>query len=244
MNIFTFIKHNRRSKESGEDQNWQILDYLSTLDSNKTYNLLEVGSGFCLLPKMVKKLYPNIAITCIEKNPKLAQIARDEGFAVINEDVLSVDTLTEYDIVNCSHLIEHFDYPAVTYLLDKLVAWTKNNGILIIVTPLMSETFYNDIDHVRPYPPAAIMNYFRYEQQQKQSSAGDLHIEKLWYRTGPRQLPQLTTHSFIWPFPITHKLYTKVIKRLLNSLFAYSWYNLRWPASRPDTYVMITRVQK
>lgn len=244
LGLRAYIQKNRRSETAVEDQNWQIVDYLLSLDAGKKYSLLEVGSGFCTLPKMIKEKCPNISITCIEKNPHLAQVARDEGFAVINEDVLSANTLTEYDIVNCSHLIEHFGYPAVTQLLDKLVSWTKNRGILIIVTPLMSEIFYNDIDHVRPYPPTAIMNYFRYEQQQKKSLVGDLQVEKLWYRRGPRQLPDLTTHSFLWPLPIIHKLYTKVFKRLLNRLFVRSWYNLRWPATYPDAYVMISRVKK
>jgi SAM-dependent methyltransferase len=64
-----------------------------------------------------------------------------------------------FDGVHCSHLIEHFA-PADAYrLLSEMGRVLQVGGVLVLCSPLMWSGFYDDLSHVRPYPPRAVMRY-------------------------------------------------------------------------------------
>ncbi|HCL00649.1 MAG TPA: hypothetical protein DHW42_11170 [Candidatus Marinimicrobia bacterium] len=64
-----------------------------------------------------------------------------------------------FDMIHCSHVIEHL-YPNELYnLLKEINRCLKNNGLLIISTPTYWRGFYDDLSHVRPYNPTVIIRY-------------------------------------------------------------------------------------
>ena len=235
------IKRNLQNSTKEDNQDMPVIDFLNSLDPTKEYDFLEIGSGMCRFTKKLKLLYPNIHITCIEINPKLAAIAKEEGFTTYNSNILETTINKQFDIVHCSHVIEHFPYPQVTQLLDKIVEWTKPNGHFIIITPLMWEGFYVDIDHVRPYLPNSIMNYFSYEMQQKKSEA-KIKVVTLWYRTMPKQLKPITPQKMIYAIKPIRKILNRYIISCLNRIYDYLWKRYRCPASTPTGYVMINQL--
>jgi SAM-dependent methyltransferase len=229
------IKQNIISRDFRDNEDGPVLDFLDSLDADKSYSLLEVGSGVCRFIDKIRPLYPNIKITCLEINPDLAEMAKDKNFEVFNENFLQNTLTTEsYDIVHCSHVIEHFAYPEVTYVLEELLRLTKKNCYCIIRSPLMWNLFYCDIDHVRPYPPEAIQRYFEDKQQQKKGS-NIISTERIWYRTNPiRYIPNKEYGYLLRSLLV-------VLTVLVNKIFGILWIMFRFPASKPNGYVMIIK---
>ena len=126
-----------------------------------------------------------------------------------------------FDIMHCSHVIEHFGYPAITQALDELFRVAKINGYVIIRSPFMHPGFYNDIDHVRPYPPKTIMQYFNHKQQQK-TSAQKIKIISEFHRPEPYEI----NSNF------------KIITRV-NYLLKLIWSKFGWPRGISSGYAAI-----
>lgn len=234
------IKRNLENSSPRDNEDLPVLDYINEINHGQNLSMLEVGSGECRFVKKIAKLYPNIKITCIEINPSLAKIAVDCGFEVLNEDILNVNVTREYDIVHCSHVIEHFGYPQITQLLDFLVNSTKLNMCFVVRSPLMHKDFYIDIDHVRPYPPEAIQNYFWLKQQQKQSSA-NISVKKIWYRTTPKIRGGLQIGDSLHALRHFRGMFNRIIK-FIDNINIKLWNRFRTPSSKPNGYVMIIKV--
>ena len=232
-------KRNLINFELRDNEDLPILDFLNTLDKNKPYTFLEVGSGLCRFVDKIRVIYPNLEIVCFEINPDLSQLAYSKGYSIINEDILknSLES-NHYDIVHCSHVIEHFKYPEIIFVIDELLRVTKLGAYCIIRTPLMSYSFYFDIDHVRPYPPEAIINYLNNDQQQRKGK-NKVEIEKIWYRTEAKQFYHLYKSSFFFVLPFKY-FFNKRID-WINSKFIESWNKYRFPATKPNGYVMVVK---
>ena len=96
----------------------------------------------------------------IDNNSRAVAFCKDRGYNVIKGDALDLPYEDEsFEGVHCSHLIEHL-YPEDAWkLIKELTRILKPKGILCLRAPLMSRHFYNDISHIRPYPPQALMEY-------------------------------------------------------------------------------------
>jgi ubiquinone/menaquinone biosynthesis C-methylase UbiE len=235
------IKINLANCECYDNEDLSVFAFLNELDKERKYKMLEVGSGLCRFVDKVNKQYSNIDITCFEINENLAKIARSKGFQVINENILKNSLLSEeYDIVHCSHVIEHFKYPEIVFVIDELLRVIKKDGFCIIRTPLLWEEFYDDIDHVRIYPPRAIINYFNHQQQQKQGN-NKVQIMSIWYRTSPKRYQPITTSSLMYAFPFIRYFWNRYLLPKINNGFKCFWNRYRFPATKPNGYVMILK---
>ena len=238
MNIIQ-IQRNLSTSELRDNEDSSIIELFERLDRQKKYTLLEVGSGLCRFVKKIKKLFPNITITCVEINKDLAIIAAEEGCNVYNINFLKNNIETNsFDIVHCSHMIEHFGYPEIRLVLDELFRITKRDGFLIIRSPLMWEHFYDDLDHVRPYPPESIINYL-YNPQQQAVSKSALNVVRIWYRTQPKVHSRIDYSNWLYCIRPIRLFYNKHILILRNKHLEKMWKKYRWPASKPNGYVLI-----
>lgn len=233
------ITRNLQNCSEYDNEDLVVLDYLNQL-KHQTVNLLEVGSGLCRFTKKISKLYKNININCIEINKDLAKVAQDEGFNVYNKNFLTNDFGAErYDVVHCAHVIEHFAYPEIIQVIDRLLNLTKTGGYLIIRSPLHWENFYYDIDHVRPYPPESILTYL-YNRQQQVVGRNEVEVLNIWYRTTPRTLQHINKENYLYPIKPYRNIANKLIRRW-NHIMKKLWNKYRWPASKPNGYVMILK---
>lgn len=233
------IEENISNKSFRDNEDIPVINYLDSLDKNTEFTMLEVGSGECRFVKKIINKYPNIKITCIEINPQLANIGASLGLTVINENILNLTASSQYDIVHCSHVIEHFSYPDITKVLEFLVSSVSKQGRLIIRSPLMWEHFYDDLDHVRPYPPESIYAYFHATQQQKRGDA-KISIDNVWYRTQARHLSSIDKRNNIYCISFLRKPINRIINSI-NKQYQRLWDKYRWPASDPTGYVAIIR---
>lgn len=64
-----------------------------------------------------------------------------------------------FDIIHCSHVIEHLEPEVLYKTILEIDRCLKKNGKIIISTPLYWEGFYDDLSHVKPYNPNVFLNY-------------------------------------------------------------------------------------
>lgn len=200
-----------------------VLKHLKTLPTNSTY--LEVGSGLGRFVNLVKDKF-DFSLQAIEINKDLADLTTNKGISTINSNFLD-NTFKDdqFDVVHCSHVIEHVAFPDITFFLDELLRITKNNGYVILRSPLPTNDFLTNIDHIRPYPPKAILNYFSNSQQQKVGSYQITPI-KIKIRHKPISIGDFSCNSFI---------------RIINLLFKLLWACFRFPFGKADGYVLILK---
>ena len=144
---------------------------INFLDQIKTEGkkLLEVGSGRGRFVSKINIKYPELKIECLDINLQMVKKTRKLGFKTYHSDFLSENLNSKYDLIHASHIIEHFTYLEACDFLDKCLLVLNKKGYLIIRSPLMNYHFYDDMSHIKPYPPHAVMNYFLLDQQSKQS---------------------------------------------------------------------------
>jgi ubiquinone/menaquinone biosynthesis C-methylase UbiE len=191
-------------------------------------SIIDVGSGLCDGALFFRKLYPSAMITCVDINQDLVNLALDKGFVASQASITAIPYADEaFNIVHCSHVIEHLGYPSVTQALDELLRITKKGGVVIIRSPLIiNHRFFNDIDHVRPYPPNAILSYFSYKKQQKISTYNVAEISR-WY-----------TRIYC---EINYYKYPGSLVKYLNLILRILWTVLGVPSASPNNYGIALR---
>jgi ubiquinone/menaquinone biosynthesis C-methylase UbiE len=191
-------------------------------------SFLDAGSGFCTVPIYFSKKNKNIRFSCVDLNDDLVELAKSHQFNAFKSNVLELPFEdNSFDIVHCSHVIEHLRYPEVIDAIHELFRVCKPDGMVIIRTPLrVNHRFYNDIDHIRPYPPDAILNYFKNQQQQR---VGTFQVEELtrWY-----------TRVYYEFDPNRHPY---AIVKIINQLMKLSWLFVRFPFARPNNYGIVLK---
>jgi ubiquinone/menaquinone biosynthesis C-methylase UbiE len=206
-----------------------VLNFFNNQQFSKTkINYLEVGSGLCRFPLLLRDRFKNFNFNCLEKNIDLVNVGISNGLNVVCGDIIKTDfSDQEFDIVHCSHVIEHIAYPQIIKALDELIRITKVGGYIIIRSPLMSHNFFISIDHIRPYPPRCIFDYYSNPQQQVMGMASIRVIREKFRREA------------FEPFPYASSRLAKG----LNIIMKLSWTYLRFPFARPSGYVLILQKQ-
>lgn len=208
--------------EATARENAPVISFLHSLPPNSKY--LELASGLGRFPLYLRSVMPKLNITCFEINESLTHNTQAVGIPTIVGNILTSDLGEEvYDVIHCSHIIEHFGYPDITHVLDAVLRATKTGGHIIIRTPLMHYGFYKEIDHIRPYPPESIFNYYNGPQQQKIGAYSVREVSR-WYRTAVVQLHFFEGYKLMFYFNL-----------LLKALWVY----IRFPFSRRTGYVLI-----
>lgn len=220
-----FINQKQRFiNESIDHEDKEVINFLNNFKNKEKLKYLEVGSGLGRFPIKIRSMFANINIECLEINPDLAKITFEKGLHTTISDATVLPYPDEsFDILHCSHIIEHLKYPEVSVFLDQLMRVTKTSGYIIIRSPLLHPDFYLDIDHVRPYPPDTIINYFNNQQQQKVGK-GSIKVIRCWYRR--------ENYKFF-------NIGTSKTKYFINAFFALLWVYFKFPFSKKNGYVLI-----
>jgi ubiquinone/menaquinone biosynthesis C-methylase UbiE len=198
-----------------------VLNFFKNFVDNLT--ILDAGSGLGRFASIIKLKF-NFKLFCIDINKNLIDLLSKKGFNSKVDDIRQTKFKDEkFDIVHCSHVIEHFGYPDIRLVLNELFRITKIGGFVIIRSPLINPDFYIDIDHVRPYPPDCILSFFNNIQQQQ---IGAYHIKevKRWYRRSAINI-RFMKNSRIVSF--------------LNNMFKYLWIEYNFPFSKRNGFVVI-----
>ncbi|MCJ8277318.1 MAG: class I SAM-dependent methyltransferase [Bdellovibrionales bacterium] len=152
----------------------------------RSSKVLDVGCGYGDKIKQLQKLGFTDFVG-VEKNPEIVKAMNDDGHKVFTLDQIEEGLeKNSFDLLVLSHIIEHFDYQGLKDFIEFYLGYLKEGGTLLIVTPTLSSTFYNDFDHVKPYNVQAINNVFQNEKMQVQfGSPHRLKILDFYFRKSP-----------------------------------------------------------
>lgn len=120
--------------------------------------VLEVGSGKGAMLSLFQQ--EQISAYGIDLSPEAVAYCRQKGLEVLKADVLGhLSSIVSNSLggIFCAHVIEHL-HPAdaITFLKESYRV-LRPSGKLVLITPnakdlRLSERFWLDVTHVRPYP--------------------------------------------------------------------------------------------
>lgn len=107
-----------------------------------------------------------------------------------------------FDMIHCSHLIEHIDPDTLYKSLKEFDRCLNTNGLLIISSPLLHTGFYDDLSHVKPYTPSVLLHYLSdpgLDNRTRATISTNYEIVRIQYRYNIELLPYLNiSHSKKW----------------------------------------------
>jgi SAM-dependent methyltransferase len=164
----------------------KLISLFRELSLTSDHQVLDVGCGYGEKMKLLNSL--GINIEGVEVNEEIVSRVRAAGLACLSiDDFQALEK--QYDVVLMSHIIEHFSPKDLLVFLDEYLARLKTNGVLIILTPLLSPYFYDDFDHIKPYHPTGINMVFCDSTAQVQYySRNRMQLIDLWFRRSPFRL--------------------------------------------------------
>ncbi len=144
--------------------------FIKSLNNQGT--LLDVGCGTAPLSTFIKALKPNFKIygTDIYRAPQLPENVEFK-LSDLNDKINFEDNM--FDVVVCSHVIEHLQHPDIA--LAEIWRVLKQNGILYLEAPSQRSVFvpsfsgvnkssnipinfWDDPTHIRPYSQNSLEN--------------------------------------------------------------------------------------
>jgi len=150
----------------------------------KNAQILDVGCGIGDNIIYLKKLgFSNV--TGCDISEEMIRICVKRGLDAVfttNE----IDKNQQYNVILMSHVIEHINEKEIQSFIEEYIYKTKENGKLIILSPLSGQHFYSDIDHVKPYNPQSIISLFSNTMRSRSyNSKIELELFDLYFRIEP-----------------------------------------------------------
>ena len=137
--------------------------------------ILDVGCGNGTNMTILKNQgYNNI--TGCDISHEMISICRHKNLQTIELEDLTQGHQT-YDVLLVSHVIEHIGYPQITDFLNFYLSKLRDGGKMIIITPLLSNKFYTDIDHIKPYNIDALLHLFNTQTERSQAYSKSYNCE-------------------------------------------------------------------
>lgn len=149
---------------------------------DKSSRILDVGCGIGENMNLLKEIgFANVV--GVDVCGDMVDESRRSGhLAFLVEDLREND----FDVILMSHVIEHVGYPEIVRFLEYYFARAKSNAIVVIITPVFYNAFFNDIDHIKPYFPDGLMMLFSARAISRQyKSDYSLTLEEIRFRRSP-----------------------------------------------------------
>src|SRR5690606_10099395 len=134
-----------------------------------------------------------------------------------------------FDVIHCSHVVEHLDINTLYQSLTEMDRCLKSGGVMVISAPLMWEGFYDDLSHIRPYPPVVFKNYLCSNKNNNRTRpiiSAEYKIIKIVYRFKEKKLlDSVYFHSNkFWAYILIGLL--KLLKRLRIKFYDKTGYTV------------------
>ena len=146
----------------------------------KECRVLDVGCGYGKKLRALQEA--GYTVLGVDVNSEIVEDNQKSGLPCVTTADFLQQT-EQFDMMLMSHIIEHFNPPDLKNFMDAYLDKLKSGGYLIIATPLLTNSFYDDFDHIKPYSPLAIMMVFgRNAVQVQYYSRNKLDLVDLQFR--------------------------------------------------------------
>lgn len=199
---------------------------ISFWDDNYSYfndcsKILDVGCG---LGRFLS-LFPEKSVG-LDISEDSIRACKAKGFQVIKGEATNLPFEDEtFDGIRCSHIIEHFPPQEAYQVLKETARVLRPGGIIIIQSPLLGPQFYDEVTHIRPYPPNAILSvYLRPPviQQSFEEIPYRFELLKLKWRYASLFYP-VSIEPAYKPSKFKTVLFLKILSMILYKLKIHSW---------------------
>jgi SAM-dependent methyltransferase len=130
----------------------------------------------------------------LDHSIEAVEVCKGKGFQVYEQSahIFLGENQEKFGGIFCSHVIEHMGYDDATSLIGLCYAALRPGGVLLLITPnardlsVISEIFWLDPTHVRPYPGALLRSMLQavgFRIEREKYFLGD------WRLIGRRNLP-------------------------------------------------------
>ena len=186
-----------------------VRDKLSFKYLKDSKKILDVGCG---VGRFIS-LAPD-QITGLDHSEESINTCKSKGFNVVTGNALELPfDDASFDAVHSGHIIEHLQPNEAYKYLKEINRVVKVGGIVCIKAPLLHWRFYNDLTHVRPYNPQAILHYLRTRknvQRAKDGISGLYEKIALHYRRPQIWASAYDTESKLWLFGVLFNFLRRV----------------------------------
>lgn len=114
--------------------------------TQRKISVLEPNAGLGGLADVVREFYPDAHIVCVEMNPISAQILREKGYEVHEQDFLEFEQRGQFDYV-----IMNPPFDGTTYIKHVLHAWEMVEPRLGLVAGILPNTIRNTQKNVENF---------------------------------------------------------------------------------------------
>jgi len=177
LNMLKGVYHHLLQYDPEADR---LMGFIHSLLENHNGSVLDIGCGYGRYLKLLQDT--GYDVLGVEENEDIVSDNHEHGLNCMSVKAFS-QTDAKFDLILMSHIIEHFPPESLKDFMDDYLDRLKVGGRLIIATPLMSQYFYDDFDHVKPYQPIGIMMVFGSDDAQVQYySRNKLELKDIWFR--------------------------------------------------------------
>lgn len=150
-----------------------------------TARILDVGCGLGQGMRFLHALgYRHVV--GVDISPDMVEKARASGLEAYGiGDVAGKDL--KFDLVVFSHVLEHVEHGDLQALLERYFAMLdRGNGSMIVLSPVLYHGFFDDIDHVAPCYPLALLKLFSGAAMSRQyASPYRIALTNVYFRREP-----------------------------------------------------------
>lgn len=194
-----------------------FVDLINLAKSDGVRRVLDVGCGYGRQLKLLEEL--DMHSVGVDINSDIVQANLNAGLRCMSPKKFFKGSEL-YDLIVMSHVIEHFVPKALLTFMESYLQRLRVDGYLLIVSPLMSNVFFDDFDHIRPYPPEAFDEIFVQKNLEVQFiSKYRLELVKIRFRKRAIRIPNKTKQY--WQKKRPNLLY--LTTKLTGMLSKYSY---------------------
>lgn len=154
------IRKNRNTFSTGEREPfYDLIDQY--LPPNPDALILDIGAGDGSFPDYLNLVSRYNRLALLDSNPQTVKRLRARFKNVIEYRIPGPIPFQDLsvDFIHCSHVVEHLYFEDLHKFLVEVNRVLSHDGIFVISSPLMWESFYNDPSHVKPYNPSVFIDY-------------------------------------------------------------------------------------
>ena len=177
-----------------DNENEILKKLLNSIDKNVF--VLDVGCGYGEKLILMKSLgFKNIV--GVDVNQDSLDSLRSKKFEVFNPREFKEKNDKKFGLILFSHVVEHFEYRELIAFLENYFSYGESMSKVIIITPLLSDFFYDNLDHVKPYTPWSFHHLFTNDHHEVQyKSKYQLELVNLYFRKMPFSFFKFTRRGF------------------------------------------------